>query len=127
MKINDRIAKIREVFCQGNNRIFAERLGKSEGVASSLCNKASIGLKTIDDIAKAFPMVSRDWLVNGNGDMYTQVTQNNVNGDNLSGCSVKHVELSQQLVETNRSQQLVIERQQDTIDRLIALLEGKQR
>ena len=127
MEINNRIRKIRQHFCNGNNIQFAEMLNKTASVTSALCNAAPVGRKTIEDLLKAFPEVSEQWIMYGVGDMFGKqsVTQNNVNGDNISGGSVKNVELSQQLVETNRSQQLVIERQQDTIDRLIALLEGK--
>ena len=68
--VSQRIMKIREHFCNGNNTIFAEKLGVNKQQASQICNgSSSIGSKMIEKILTAFPQVSRAWLMIGDGDM----------------------------------------------------------
>lgn len=68
-KINDRIAKIRLKMCEGDNRIFAEKLGISVQHASNICNNESVGKRVMQNILVAFPNVSREWLLTGEGRM----------------------------------------------------------
>ena len=65
-----RINKIRDYFCDGNNKIFAERLGISTTQASNLCGgKINIGEKSLYKVLLAFPEVSKAWLFKGDGEM----------------------------------------------------------
>lgn len=67
-----RIRRIRLELCEGNNALFASRLGKSRQHISALCSgKSHAGRSTLDGILKAFPTLSREWLYFGNGDMLT--------------------------------------------------------
>ena len=65
-----RIAQIRQYFCDGNNVIFAERLGKEPTYTSQLCNGTkATGKKILGLILQKFPDVSRVWLFFGDGEM----------------------------------------------------------
>ena len=70
-KINNRIAKIRELLCANDNKEFAKKLGKSPQMASGLCHTGSVGKKITEEILLAFPEISRVWLLTGEGDMLT--------------------------------------------------------
>ena len=70
-----RINKIRDYFCDGNNKIFAERLNISTTQASNLCSgKINIGEKSLYKILLAFPEVSKEWLFRGEGQMLSTST-----------------------------------------------------
>ena len=65
-----RINKIRDYFCDGNNKLFAEKLGISTTQASNLCGgKINIGEKSLYKVLVAFPEVSKVWLFKGEGEM----------------------------------------------------------
>lgn len=69
----NRIKEIRSVLCQGDNGIFAEKLGKSKQYTSSLCNgNESIGKKITEQILDAFPEVNRAWFILGEGNMLVE-------------------------------------------------------
>ena len=68
--LNIRISKIRDIFCDSDNRKFAKELGISVQSASSICtgNKPA-GDGTLNKILNAFPRVNKVWLFLGEGDM----------------------------------------------------------
>jgi len=69
-EISQRIAKIRHIFCEDNNSIFADKLGIKEPYASNICNGTkSTGDKLLSKILDSFPAVSKCWLYFGEGDM----------------------------------------------------------
>lgn len=69
-EIWQRIAQIRQYFCDGNNLDFAQRLGKEPTYTSQLCNGTkTTGKKLIELILATFPQVSRTWLILGEGEM----------------------------------------------------------
>lgn len=71
-EIWQRIAKIRQHFCDGNNILFAEKLGKDTTYTSQLCNGTKTsGKKILELILATFPSVSRGWLYFGEGGMLT--------------------------------------------------------
>lgn len=132
-KINEksmRICKIREKFCYGNNIDFAQKIGVSTTQASNLCGgKFSIGDKSIEKILNAFPEVSKDWLVLGEGPMLRQdIHQNeqtgmNVGGDNIVGGSSKTTsEGLDTLIATNAKLAATLQQQADQIGKLIEML-----
>lgn len=70
-----RINQIREYFCDGNNKLFAEKIGISTTQASNLCGgKVNIGEKSLYKILLAFPEVSKEWLFKGKGQMLSTST-----------------------------------------------------
>jgi len=65
-----RIAKIRTYFCEDNNVLFAEKIGKKAAYTSQLCNGSKeAGNKMLEEILAAFPEVNRTWLYFGEGEM----------------------------------------------------------
>ena len=70
MTINEKISKIRDAFCNGDNGVFATRLGVSTQYASNICkNGKNVGEKQKQHILDVFPDVSRSWLLAGEGTM----------------------------------------------------------
>lgn len=70
MTINERIKKIRETFCNGDNKLFSSILGKSPQYISNLCNDGKkVGDKMLDEILSKFPQVNNIWLKMGDGEM----------------------------------------------------------
>ena len=70
MDTNERICKIREHFCGGNNKVFAEVLGFSTQFASNITKSGkNVGDKTLDNILSKFPSVNPVWLKMGVGEM----------------------------------------------------------
>lgn len=118
-KIEDRIKKIRSVFCDNSNANFAKMIGKSPHYASQLCTGASKpGRNMLDTILRVFPSVSRQWLFFGDGDMYVSsadnygdIHDNKVGGDLLGNGAIKNdpAELAD-LTDLIMSQQRSIER-----------------
>ncbi len=79
-----RVAQIRTVFCDDDNRIFAERLGKEESYTSQICNGSkAIGGNLIETILSAFPKVDANWLIKGLGNMI--INEQNFGDVNNSG------------------------------------------
>ena len=74
-KISQRIAEIKTIFCDGNNKKFAEMLGITEQYASNISNGTKYtGQKILDKILVTFPQVSRTWLILGEGQMLSTTT-----------------------------------------------------
>lgn len=65
MQVNDRIKKIRELFCNDSNLEFAERLGVKSQFASNICNSKKVGNNVFDNILEKFPEISPAWLKMG--------------------------------------------------------------
>lgn len=130
--LSNRITKIRGTFCDGDNRKFAQALGMSEQVASSICtgNKPA-GDGTLNKILKAFPRVNKVWLFLGEGEMLRQEPsisseqiKNSAIGNNVSGDIVVTNEDLKDKSDIYRLIRL-LENKDRQIDRLISLLEGR--
>lgn len=66
-----RIAKIRQLFCDGKNTEFAAKIGKDTTYTSQLCNGSKpAGKKMLEIILDAFPEVRPAWLYLGEEPMY---------------------------------------------------------
>lgn len=122
MEINERILQIRDYFCDGNNRNFANKIGLNEQYTSNICNgirKAS--QKNLIKILDAFPQVNKSWLYFGDGDMLNatntgDISNNHAGGDILGNGAVKTtppehggncaelVTIINRLTETNKQQ-----------------------
>ena len=85
--ITRRIAQIRREICNGNNALFANRIGKSRQHASALCSgKSKAGKLTLELILAAFPTVNREWLYFGTDQMldaapFAPLTDSNIYAD----------------------------------------------
>ena len=132
-ELSIRISKIRAMFCDDDNRKFAQELGISEQLASSICtgNKPA-GDGTLNKVLSAFPRVSKVWLFLGEGDMLrpepTMSADNAVNaaiGNSVKG-NIVQVK-GETKGEKTDIQRLItlLENKDRQIDRLIALLEEK--
>jgi hypothetical protein len=68
--MNERIKKVRDEFCDGNNKLFAETLGVSPQYASSITKKGkNVGDKVLSGILEKFPSLNPVWLKMGVGAM----------------------------------------------------------
>lgn len=86
--INNRIALIREILCDNNNREFAEKLGTSDQYASNICKSGkNVGEKTKTKILETFPEINKIWLLTGEGEMLKGESQGS--GDVTSGSGDK--------------------------------------
>lgn len=117
-----KLGEIRSLFCNGDNSVFAEKLGVSTAYTSSLCNaKEPITQRTLEKILKIFPDVSPAWLYLDEGEMLRtdNSNQGGTVGEN-SGIIVQHGDNStynnnSDLLSVVHAQQETISRQSDTI------------
>ena len=128
-QINERIRQIRDEFSDSNNKLFAKRLRYSEQFASGLCNNDSVGNKVIERITDAFPMISKVWLLTGEGPMLKQEGGTNVmaNGDNnkIAGHDINECAKLEALYEARISDlQDRVSHQRAIIDSLTRTLEA---
>ena len=128
-QINERIRQIRDEFSDSNNKLFAKRLHYSEQFASGLCNNDSVGNKVIERITDAFPMISKVWLLTGEGPMLKQEGGPNVfsNGDNnkIAGHDINECTKLEALYEARISDlQDRVSHQRAIIDSLTRTLEA---
>lgn len=128
-QINERIRQIRDEFSDSNNKLFAKRLRYSEQFASGLCNNDSVGNKVIERITDAFPMISKVWLLTGEGPMLKQKGGPNVfsNGDNnkIAGHDINECTKLEALYEARISDlQDRVSHQRAIIDSLTRTLEA---
>ena len=128
-----RISKIRGVFCGDDNRKFAQELGISEQLASSICtgNKPA-GDGTLNKILNAFPRVNKVWLFLGEGEMLrpeptilADHIENAAIGNSVGG-DIVQVKNEHPNEKTDIDRLItLLENKDRQIDRLIALLEDK--
>lgn len=129
--LNIRISKIRDIFCDSDNRKFAKELGISVQSASSICtgNKPA-GEGTLNKILNAFPRVNKVWLFMGEGDMLRPEpsVQDNISksavGNNIKGNLVLQNEDMSDKSDVYRLIRL-LENKDRQIDRLITMLEER--
>jgi transcriptional regulator with XRE-family HTH domain len=105
-----RITEIRDFFCNKDNQKFAKALGISVQLASSICtgNKPA-GNKTLGRILNAYPIINKVWLVYGEGDMLLDENK------------------SKEHKTTKVMPKDITATEQSNIERLITLLEAKDR
>ena len=76
MSNNEKMRMIREKLCDGNNIVFAEKMGVSPEYASNICRFKTVGGRVLNRVAQAFPEVNKSWLFYGEGEMLVnQVTE----------------------------------------------------
>lgn len=90
-----RILQIRDYFCNGNNQLFADKVGFTMQYVSNLAHaKKNISANFLDKILVAFPEINRQWLYFGDGDMLNatntgDISNNHAGGDILGNGAVK--------------------------------------
>lgn len=85
-----KVAEIRRILCKDSTNVLAERLGITPQSASNLVHGYSgIGKTTADKILTAFPEISPEWLLAGEGPMLVVgdgsqpvIVENSQQGDN---------------------------------------------
>lgn len=134
IEMAERITQVRKKFCNGNNMVFAQKLGMATANTSSYCKgQKNAGKKFINSLLQTFPQVNAEWLLRGEGDMLrpdpkasSEVVTEEApiaiqdNGDILIPDNLYDRFLS--LIESQNKQ---IESRDRQIDRLITLLENK--
>ena len=121
MEIDERILQIRDFFCDGSNRKFAEKIGINEKYISNIAHGGrNASKKVLDKITDVFPEVNKSWLYFGEGSMLKNnntgdISNNHAGGDILGNGAVKTtpendttiaelVAIIKRLTETNKQQ-----------------------
>lgn len=98
---------------------FEEKCGLSNGYISSM--RKGFGTGKLENVLKEFPDLNRDWLLYNEGNMLSDSTSQNVNGNNnhVAGrdINISNEDFSK-LIDT-------VNKQQEQMGRLISLLENK--
>lgn len=96
MSVNERIKKVRDTFCNGDNSLFSEKIGTSKQYASNICNEGkNVGAKVLDKILNIFTEVNPIWLKLGEGSMLKDQSNVKFSGSYISEnlIDVTHVTL----------------------------------
>lgn len=124
MELNERLAQFTSY--KGITVAEFERIcGLSNGYVGKIRN--AIGRKKLEDILSAFPDINRVWLLTGEGEMLNpSIIQNNRNGDNNYGHSVKVEKTTDidKLLNTISDCHSLLQKKDEQIDRLLTLLEN---
>ena len=110
-KVIDYLIKEKIVY---NQRDFAEKISENQSVLSEIVNgKRTVTKRFINKITDSFAFVSKDWLMNGTGDMIREEIneQEKPNGEIITG-------INRELFEVIKSQQEAILSQSKTIEAL---------
>lgn len=110
-KVIDYLIKEKIVY---NQRDFAEKISENQSVLSEIVNgKRTVTKRFINKITDSFAFVSKDWLMNGTGDMIREEIneQEKPNGETITG-------INRELFEVIKSQQEAILSQSKTIEAL---------
>ena len=94
-QINERFNQIRDSFFDGDNKLFAAKIGEKEQNLSSICTGSrSVGLATIMKLLRSIPDVDANWLLMGDGNMLKprqsvgNITDSKVIGVNVNGSGI---------------------------------------
>ena len=118
-----------------NQKAFGSKMGyNNESYFSQiLTGKVNEPTDFIYKLKNLIPGLNAEWLQTGEGEMISQVVQNNQNGDNINGKTVKVTKDSsdkflevilEQSKQLSKSQEQ-ISKSQEQIDRLISIIEQK--
>lgn len=124
MSVRERIAEIIEIE-KLNVNSFSNKIGVPQSSIQSMFDKETEpSSKTIIKMLSAFPFVSAEWLMRGEGPMLKQDMPGSVNID-ASHHSIKS-ENSSVIVGDNNTDLAMIRKLQETIDKLQKTIEAQQ-
>lgn len=117
-QINARINQIRDIFFNGDNRLFASKIGEKEQNLSSVCSgKRPAALTVISRILSNLTNINANWLIIGEGEMLissstpaTVQGQDNPYAEELAmlrknnAAHLKHIELLEEKVSSLEEQ-----------------------
>lgn len=105
---------------------FERRSKLSNGYLNNF--KGAFGADKLECILSAFPNLNKVWLLTGEGNMLNpSIIQNNQNGDNINGNSVRIEQKTdiEKLLDTIKECHELLRKKDEQIDRLLTLLEKK--
>ena len=119
-----------------NQRGIAAILGYTESGLSQIINgKVPVSRSFIKKLYELYPNINEDWLLSGEGEMFTTQTINTTNstviGSNIkgSGNQVLHNDLSEikmlieEMSEQRKANTALIQKKDEQIDRLLSIIE----
>lgn len=120
--MNERIALIREILCDNNNREFAEKLGTSDQYASNLCKSGkSVGEKTKTKILEIFPEINKIWFLTGEGEMLKGESQGSGDGITIPLAAWNVIEKqAESLAARDRQLEMLMKSRDEQINELIS-------
>lgn len=129
MTIRDRLQQF-IAFSGLTNKSFENKCGLGNGFVSKVGD--SIRKEKLELISKSFPELNIDWIINEKGEMLKpnqtvgDICNSNVSGVNVNGQEI-HINPNayETLLKIVESNQKSIEKFQEQIDRLIAIIEKK--
>ena len=105
---------------------FASKLGIARSQFSEiLSGKRKVTEKLVNRIHNLYPLLNKEWLTNGTGEMLTGVIQNNEHGDNINGHSVTINKTEGDYLEVIKSLTSQLATSQEQMNRLITIIETK--
>jgi hypothetical protein len=126
MNINERILRIIEAIENGRRYSFAKKIGKSRQQVSNLINNGyKVGFTIINDILAAYPELSPEWLMTGEGKMLKSQSIENVKnstiiGGNVQGSNVQGsnntFNMNSKMLESSHNYQEIIKKHQEHIE-----------
>lgn len=133
--INERFNQIRDSFFDGDNKLFAAKIGEKEQNLSSICTGSrSVGLATIMKLLRSIPDVDANWLLMGDGNMLKprqsvgNITDSKVIGVNVNGSGIiinpDHSERIIQAIEKQQKQnESFLQKLSDVINLIASIYE----
>jgi lipopolysaccharide biosynthesis regulator YciM len=112
-----------------NQQDFTERINSDKSTVSQIMNnRIAIPNNMFGNVVSAFPFISKDWLLYGEGEMLRSTyTQNIDEGQNFTQTGNVTVNNSDaallKAIDEISEQRKMVQKAQEQIDRLIALLE----
>lgn len=122
--IHDRIAELVQMYGDGKNTFFAEKIGVSEGNIRGYIKGVMPKQDVLEKIVRCFD-VNPDWLLTGRGDKRKDITLEKVN--ELATVLPVESEISKELIGMIREKDILIREQAEEIGRLREQIEYLER
>jgi hypothetical protein len=103
---------------------FERLCGLSNGFVDKSSDKTRRA--SLNRVSNVFPELNIDWLISGEGKMLKNITQNNVEGDNIQGhnVNIKKAETeTEKFLDLLKAKETQLTKSQEQIDRLIGIIE----
>lgn len=122
--IHDRIAELVQMYGDGKNTFFAEKIGVSEGNIRGYIKGVMPKQDVLEKIVRCFD-INPDWLLTGRGDKRKDITLEKVN--ELATVLPVESEISKELIGMIREKDILIREQAEEIGRLREQIEHLER